>query len=293
MHFCARLNLYSRLGAFFCNSAAAYRGSVGRSRGQAPNPSSRAAKRRGDPGERRAPDVPLDRHASLAMTAVLRPHRGSYATPQLGSSQGGVGSQFQFNNQMMFLLSRFFLLIQRKRRAGAVCRAGPGFCAPISTDVVRPRASKWADPKEPHPSPAHEPRVGARHEARGLQENNVRSSGPNAFRAYIITDGRQPFVPAASATPACFELSLRFPFLRGGTAVRRRLSARRHPAMVEHNTNKGRLSRQFVDWDMGPRHRASGRTPVFRRAMAGRSGSLYYRIAGGLGVAGRRVAERC
>ena len=30
---------------------------------------------------------------------------------------------------------------------------------------------------------------------------------PNAFRAYFYTDGRQPFVPAASATPACFELS--------------------------------------------------------------------------------------
>jgi hypothetical protein len=27
----------------------------------------------------------------------------------------------------------------------------------ISTDVVRPQAPKWADPKARHPSPAHEP----------------------------------------------------------------------------------------------------------------------------------------
>ena len=229
--FARELDLYDRLGAFFCNSAAAYRGSVGRSRGQAPNPSSRAAKRRGDPGERRAPDVPLDRHASLAMTAVLRPHRGSYATPQLGSSQGGVGSQFQFNNQVMFLLSRFFLLIQRKRRAGAFVALDQGFARPfqptsfgrglrngrIRRSVIPPRLmSRGSGPDRSAPT------------CRKITS----ALGPNAFRAYIITDGRQPFVPAVSATPACFEPILRFPFFRSGTAVRRRSSARRHPAMV-------------------------------------------------------------
>ena len=62
----------------------------------------------------------------------------------------------------------------------------------------QPRASKWADPKEPHPSPAHEPRVGSQQKRAVFQENNVRTSSPNAFRAYVFTDGRQPFVPAAS-----------------------------------------------------------------------------------------------
>jgi hypothetical protein len=66
------LQCLGRLFLQLCNCLPGF----GRSRGQAPNPSSRAAKRRGDPGERRAPDVPLDRHASLAMTAVLRPHLG-------------------------------------------------------------------------------------------------------------------------------------------------------------------------------------------------------------------------
>jgi hypothetical protein len=42
-----------------------------------------------------------------------------------------------------------------------------------------------------------------------LQENSVRFSSPNAFRAYVFTDGRQSFVPAASRNASLF-LSLSF-----------------------------------------------------------------------------------
>jgi hypothetical protein len=47
--------------------------------------------RRGDPEERRARDVPLDRHASLAMTVAL-PHPGSYEV----FSSAGIGRR-RFN----------------------------------------------------------------------------------------------------------------------------------------------------------------------------------------------------
>ena len=71
---------------------------------------------------------------------------------------------------------------------------------------------------------AHEPRVGPDISAptAGKYRPLLR---PNAFRAYFFTDGRQPFVPAASATPACFELSFGSPFFRGKTAVRRRFKS--------------------------------------------------------------------
>ena len=49
-----------------------------------------------------------------------------------------------------------FLLIQIKRRAGAICRWTRRFARLFSTDVVRPQASKWADPKERHSSLPHD-----------------------------------------------------------------------------------------------------------------------------------------
>ena len=146
-------------------------------------------------------------------------------------SAAGLPLRIPVSQDEDVFLSRFFLLIQMKRRAGAVCRAGPGFCAPISTDVVRPQASKWADPKERHPPPAHQPRVGARQKRADSQENNVRSLARTRFEPISQRTGASPSF-WASATPACFEPILRFPFFEAEAAVRRRSSARRHPAMV-------------------------------------------------------------
>ena len=170
--------------------------------------------------------------AFSAATQVFTIALGAFsasATPQLpkasvpwGRSQPAAAclSPFPASQRRMFSPSRFFLLIQIKRRAGAFVALDPAFRAPISTDVVRPRASKWADPKGRHPSPAREPRVGARHKRADCRKitSALRS---NAFRAYFFTDGRQPFVPAASATPACCEPILRFPFSRrnGGSSA--------------------------------------------------------------------------
>ena len=105
-----------------------------------------------------------------------------------------------------------FLLIQVKRRAGAVCRAGrERFARPISANVVRPRASKWRIRRGVIP-----PRLMSRGSGPDRSAPTAGKErplfGPNAFRAYFFTDGRQPFVPAASRTPACFEPILRFPF---------------------------------------------------------------------------------
>ena len=178
VRFCARLKLFNRIGAFFCNSVTPREASV----------------RWVDPGRRRA-----------------------------------CASPFHINKFMMFFTSRFSCFKSSEELAPFVA-LDRAFRAPISTDVVQPQASKWADPKGRHPSPAREPRVGPEI-SRRLQENNVRSL-PERVSSLFLTDGRQPFVPAASATPACFEPILRFPFFRGGTAVRRRSSARRHPATV-------------------------------------------------------------
>jgi hypothetical protein len=58
---------------------------------------------------------------------------------------------------------------------------------------------------------------------RGQTERNCAARGkkrpllsPNAFRAYLA-DGRQPFVPAASATTVCFEPIPSVPLFRGGS----------------------------------------------------------------------------
>ena len=110
-----------------------------------------------------------------------------WGRPQVG------GAPLKFNNVIMFLLSRFFLPIQIKRRAGAFCRAGPGFCAPISTDVVRPRASIWRTRRSvipPRLMRVHEPRSGPDISARDLQENNVRALARTRFEPYL--NGRAP-----------------------------------------------------------------------------------------------------
>jgi len=121
---------------------------------------------------------------------------------------------FPASQGRMFSPSRFSLLIPIKRRAGAfvaldLCvlraffnrrRSAAAFDnGRIRRSVVPPRLMS---------------RGPGQTEARRLQENNVRFFRPNAFRAYFFTDGRQPFVPAASATPACFEPILRFPFFK-------------------------------------------------------------------------------
>jgi hypothetical protein len=92
---------------------------------------------------------------------------------QLGSSQSGarLPSAFQFNNYVMFFPSRFFLVIQTERRAGAVCRAGPGFARPFrptsfGRGLRNGRIRKSLIP--PRLTSAREPRVGARLKARGL-----------------------------------------------------------------------------------------------------------------------------
>jgi hypothetical protein len=116
-----------------------------------------------------------------------------------------------------------------------LCRAGAmRFARAISTDVVRPRPSKWRIRRSIIPSSVHEPKFGARHERTDCRKITS-APRPNAFRAYS-TDGRQPFVPATSATLACSSLSFRFPFFEAGTVVRRRSSARRDPAMAENIT---------------------------------------------------------
>jgi hypothetical protein len=49
-----------------------------------------------------------------------------------------------------------FLLFKSSEGLAPFVALDPAFRTPVSTDVVRPRASKWADPKEHHPSPAYD-----------------------------------------------------------------------------------------------------------------------------------------
>jgi hypothetical protein len=55
---------------------------------------------------------------------------------------------------------------------------------------------------------------------------------PERVSSLISTDGRQPFAPAASRDASLFRRYPSVPLFRGATAVRRRSSARRHPAMI-------------------------------------------------------------
>jgi hypothetical protein len=111
------------------------------------------------------------------------------------------------------------------------------FARLISADVVQPRPTKWADPKEPHPAPGlNEPSVGARPEARGLQENKRPLLGRTRFEPISTADGRQPFVPAGVCNAGLFELSLRFPFFEAERPPVGASKARRYPAMGENIT---------------------------------------------------------
>jgi hypothetical protein len=155
----------------------------------------------------------------------------------------------QFHKYKMFFLVSVFPPCQIKRRAGAfvaldvsVLRApfqptsfGRKFRnGRIRGGVIPPRLMM-----------AHELGVTARHK-RAECRKMTSALRPNAFRAYFFTDGRQPFVPAASRNASLFRAYPSVPLFRGGTAVRRRSPARRHPAQLEHITNKSRLSRQFA-----------------------------------------------
>jgi hypothetical protein len=114
---------------------------------------------------------------------------------QLGSSQSAA---FRFHKWIMLFPSRFSYRSKRKRRAGAVCRAGrKRFCAPISTDVVRPQLRKERIRRSVIPSPAHEPRVGSGITAQTAGKKTS-APWPERVSSLISTDGRQPFVPAAS-----------------------------------------------------------------------------------------------
>ena len=84
----------------------------------------------------------------------------------MGSTPVGGGLALRLSVSQLDNVLSVFPPHSNQAKGCAVCRAGPGFCAPISTDVVRPRASKWADPKERHPSPAREPGVGPDRSAR-------------------------------------------------------------------------------------------------------------------------------
>ena len=63
----------------------------------------------------------------------------------------GLPLTFHFNKFMMFFPSRFSLLKSSEGLAPFVA-PDQGFARFFSTDVVRPRASKWADTKERRPS---------------------------------------------------------------------------------------------------------------------------------------------
>ena len=83
---------------------------------------------------------------------------------------------------------------------------------------------------------------------RSSQENNVRTSSPNAFRAYVFT-GRAPALRSCGLSQRQPVVSLSFgsPFFetqRPFVGAHRRAVIQRR---LEHNMNIGRLSRKFVD----------------------------------------------
>jgi hypothetical protein len=108
------------------------------------------------------------------------------------------------------------------------------FGAPLSADVVRPRALKWADPKALVPRPRLvEPR------GRGQTEQNCANRKGNMSALFArtrfglnSTDRRQPFIPAASATLSVFEPIPSVPIFEAEAAIRRRSSARRDLTIV-------------------------------------------------------------
>ena len=130
----------------------------------------------------------------------------------------------------MFFPSRFSSSFKSSEGLAPFVALDPAFCAPISTDVVRPQASKWADPKERHPSPAHEAEGRGQTEARRLQENNVRSLARTRFEP--ILNGRAPALRSCGVCNASLFRAYPFgsPFFEAERPFVGAHLARRHPA---------------------------------------------------------------
>ena len=127
-------------------------------------------------------------------------------------------------------------------RFSSCCKEGEGLApfaaldlvgAPLSADVVRPRALKWADPTALVPRPRLvEPRVGGQPERNCANPKGNMSALFARTRFGQIERRGQPFIPAASATTVCFEPIPSVPIFEAEAAIRRRSSARRDLAMV-------------------------------------------------------------
>jgi hypothetical protein len=141
-----------------------------------------------------------------------------------------------------------FLLIQIKRRAGAVCRAGPSVLrAPFQPTSFGRRLRNGRIRRSVIP-PRLMSRGSGPEEARRLQESNVRSLARTRFEPNL--NGRAPALRSCGVCNASLfsSLSLRFPSIE---AKRPLVGAHPRAAIkrsLEHNTNRGRLSRQFARW---------------------------------------------
>ena len=215
-----RLSVYNTLGAFFCNSVTPKGASV-----QSARPQPAAACLSPFPASQLR-DSHIRWSVKGARTAVAR-----VPSPAIGGPDGrpsldglcGEGTQVPSvrgetarhislfdplrenrRSSEMYEYDRLrkggffpvsvFLLIQIKRRAGAVCRAGrERFARPFQPTSFGRRLRNGRIRRSiipPRLMMAHEPRVGARHKARRLQENNVRSSARTRFEP--ILNGRAP-----------------------------------------------------------------------------------------------------
>ena len=182
--------------------------------------------------------VRLNLYNSVGRLILSPPHSNSV------TRQGGVGSMgstpvggglapppSQLHKGGCFSRLGFSSSFKSSEGLAPFVALDPAFCAPISTDVVRPQASKWADPKERHPSPAHEPRVGARQKRADLQENNVRSLARTRFEPISQRTGASPsFLRRLQRQPVS-SLSFGSPFFEAERPFVGAHLARRHPAM--------------------------------------------------------------
>jgi hypothetical protein len=132
----------------------------------------------------------------------------------------------------MFFPSRFSSLFKSSEGLAPFVALDQGFGRETSTNVIRPRASKWAGPKECHPSPASSAEGRGQTEARRLQENNIRSLGRTRFEPISSRTGASPSFLRHLATPACFEPILRFPFFEAERPSVGAHLTRRHPATL-------------------------------------------------------------
>jgi hypothetical protein len=181
----------------------------------------------------------------LAVTSLRRSVTSKEASVPYGRPQSAAGV-FPLRKGRMFSSSRFSSSFKSSEGLAPFVALDPAFRAPISTDVVRPQASKWRIRRNVIPSPAYEQRVGARHKRADCRKITS-APWPERVSNLISTDGRQPFVPAASATPVCFEPILRSPFFsRRNGRPSALIGAPPSSDGEEHNTNIGRLSRQFA-----------------------------------------------